>query len=235
MGRAIIILVGIVALMLAACGDDEPQQALQVQVSPIPISTSTPRPTEPRPTNSPVPSPIPFWTIEALEATPRQVTVSRVSDSIDPTQNLLITAGNPVPPIVLTDIDGNTYQLDQLQGRAVVINFWTVGCGSCFYEFPLLQATRDTLSEDDVLILAVNVSDLAEQTRVIADSLGATYPMVVDPNGEIFINFFGGAVVPTTYFVGRDGTVQETIIGPMDQTLLNETLAKAGVVGLADS
>lgn len=232
MGRVVVGLLVLLSVLIAACGNDDPQQAPQVQVTPAPIVTSTPQPTQPRATNSPVPTPIPFWT---LEATPRQVTVSRVNDSVDPTQNLLIQPGNPAPAIVLTDIDGNQYQLDQLRGRAVVINFWTVGCGSCFYEFPLLQEARDTLADEDVLILAVNVADLAEQTRVIADSLGATYPMVVDPNGEIFINFFGGAVVPTTYFISTDGTVQETVVGPMDRTLLNQTLIRAGVEGLAGS
>lgn len=229
LGRVVILLSMLMGL-LVACDDEAPRQSPPVQVTVAAITTSTPRPALPTPTNSPVPSPLPTWTFEALQATPRQVSVSRVSDSVDPTQNLLLQTGEAVPPVVLTDIDGNIYQLDELQGRMVIINFWTVGCGSCFYEFPLLQEVRDELSLDDVLILAVNVSDLAEETRILADSLGATYPMIVDPRGEIFIRFFGGAVVPTTYFIAQDGTVQETVVGPMDRRLLRDMLAASGVV-----
>jgi thiol-disulfide isomerase/thioredoxin len=228
-GRFLILLT-ILTLGIVACGEAAPQQSPRVQITTAPVVTSTPRPAQPAATNSPVPSPLPTWTLEAWqEATPRQVSVSRVSDSVDPTQNLLIQPGQPAPPVVLTDIDGNTYQLDTLQGRAVIINFWTVGCGSCFYEFPLLQEVRDELSTDDVLILAVNVSDLAEETRILAANLGATYPMVVDPGAEIFVNFFGGAVVPTTYFIAPDGTVQETLVGPMDRGVLRSMLAQSGI------
>lgn len=225
--RCGIVLLVLLLFAVVACGNEAPQHSPRVQVSPAPILTSTPRPALPTPTNTPPPTAL--WTPALPEATPRQVSVSRISDSVDPTSNLLIQPGEPAPAVVLTDIDGNTYQLDDLQGRVVIINFWTVGCGSCFYEFPLLQEVRDTLSTEDVLILAVNVSDLAEETRILADHLGATYPMVVDPNGEIFINFFGGAVVPTTYFIAPDGTVQETLVGPMDRTVLQDMLAASGI------
>jgi hypothetical protein len=72
----------------------------------------------------------------------------------------------------------------------------------------------------------------ATRERVLKDlaiGLGATYPMIVDPQGEIFTTFFGGAVVPTTYFIAPDGTVGNTIVGPMDLHILREQLRDLGV------
>ena len=97
------------------------------------------------------------------------------------------------------------------------------------FEFPLLQQVRDSLSEDDVLILAVNAAELPEETRNLAINLAATYPMIVDPQGEIFTTFFGGAVVPTTYFIAPDGTVGNAVVGPMDLHILREALREMGV------
>ncbi len=223
-----LVLLLLLSAFVVACGEDEPQSSPRVQLTLPPIATSTPRATGPAATFTPPPTPIQWWPTLPPETSLRPVTVSRVSDSVDPTQNLLLQQGAPVPPIVLTDIDGNRYQLDQLQGRAVIVNFWTVGCGSCFFEFPLLQALHQQVG-DDVLILAVNVSDLAEETRIMADSLGVTYPMVVDPQGELFITYFGGAVVPTTYVINADGTVYNTFVGPLDQSLLANLINELGL------
>jgi thiol-disulfide isomerase/thioredoxin len=223
------VMLGILAtIFMAACGstDEATPQVNVITATNPPIDTPTPDSTA---TSTPFPTSIPLIDLPTLPPTPRQVSVSRVNDSVDPTQNLLIQAGQPVPPITLTDIDGHQYQLDQLQGKVVVINFWTLGCGSCFFEFPLLQHVRDAIPEDDVLILAVNAAELPEETRNLAIGLGATYPMIVDPQGEIFTSFFGGAVVPTTYFIAADGTVGNTIVGPMDLTILREQLRDLGV------
>lgn len=218
------------AILISACGSGEestPQvNVIEVTATNLPLDTPTPDSTT---TPTPFPTSVALIDLPTLPPTPRQVSVSRVNDSVDPTQNLLIQAGQPVPPITLTDIDGNQYQLDQLQGKVVIINFWTLGCGSCFFEFPLLQHVRDAMSEDDVLILAVNAAELPEETRNLALNLGATYPMIVDPQGEIFTTFFGGAVVPTTYFIAPDGTVGNIIVGPMDLTILREQLRDLGV------
>lgn len=219
------------ALLMVACGAEGENSTPQVQVIEVTATTlpmDTPAPVQPA-TSTPFPTSIPLIDLPTLPPTPRQVSVSRVNDSVDPTQNILIEAGQPAPPITLTDIDGQQYQLDQLQGRAVIINFWTLGCGSCFFEFPLLQQVRDSLPEDDVLILAVNAAELPEETRNLAINLGATYPMIVDPQGEIFTTFFGGAVVPTTYFIAPDGTVGNAIVGPMDLHILREELREMGV------
>lgn len=221
----------LVIITLAACSDGSPQQSPRVLVedNTTPLASQSPIPSAPLPTNSPVPTAYQWWPTTFPDATPRQVTVSRVSDSVDPRQDLLLAQGEAIPAIVLTDIDGQIYQLGDLSGRGILINFWTVGCGSCFYEFPLLQQVRDTFNEDELLILAVNVSDLAEETRALAQGLGATYPMVVDPDADIFQGYFGGVVVPTTYFIHPDGTVLDAIEGPMDATILNSYLTQMGL------
>ncbi|PJF44856.1 MAG: hypothetical protein CUN55_01905 [Phototrophicales bacterium] len=224
----ILVISTLLSVLIVACNENTPKSSPRVQLTLPPIATSTPRPTQIPATASPLPTTVSWWPTAIPEATQRAVSVSRINDTVDPTQNLLLKEGEPVPPIVLTDIDGNRYQLDQLQGKVVIINFWTVGCGSCFFEFPLLQAVYEKFG-DDILILAVNVSDLAEETRTLATNLGVSYPMFVDPEGAIFIRYFGGAVVPTTYIIRPDGTVYNAYVGPIDRTLLDAILTELGI------
>lgn len=215
------------ALLLTACGGDtsaEPaggQARLRV-VGTLATVTPTLQPATSTPSPTPLPSPTPF-------PTPRRVRVSRINDNINPAAARLLTVGQTVPALTLTDIDGQTYPLHEQQGRVIIINFWTVGCGSCFYEFPLFQQIHEAASPEELLILGVNVSDTPHETRNLAASLDISFPLAVDPQGEAFIAYFGGAVVPTTYFIDATGTVQQVVVGPLDFTTLADILDNMGL------
>lgn len=225
----------ILLLLITACGsqsdapenrEDIREAAVQVNiVGQISTATATALPF-PAATNTPSPTP---RLLATLAPTPRKVTVTRLNDTVDPLRPLEVQVGQPIPPINLTDIDGNDYLLNELMGKVVVVNFWTVGCGSCFFEFPVFQNVYAQYAHEDLLILAVNVSELVEETRQLGESLGITFPLVVDPQGEVFSHYFGGAVVPTTVVIGRDSLVAEVIIGPVDGPLLTSILAEAGL------
>lgn len=224
MFRKIVFLLGLI-LLIAACGS-----ANSADVTPKvrvigSISTATHSPIPP--TITPTPTPLPSQT---PEPTPRRVSVTRIHD-LDSSQ--LLQEGQPVPPIILTDIDGLDYVLDQQAGKVVIVNFWTLGCGSCFYEFPFFQKAYADAPTDSLLIIGVNVSDLADETRSLAQALNIDFPMAVDPQGGVFAAHFGGAVVPTTYFIAPDGTVFDVVVGPLDMYNLTTRLAELGIV-LAD-
>ena len=207
--------------LLSACGNAKQDEGTpQIRVIGE-ISTITPSPFPP--TQTPTPTPLPS---QIPEPTPRSVSVTRIHD-LDSSQ--LLQEGQPVPSVMLTAIDGLDYTLDDYAGQVVIVNFWTLGCGSCFYEFPFLQEAYAAAPDGSLLVLGVNVSDLADETRTLAQTLGIEFPMVVDPQGAVFATHFGGAVVPTTYFIGPDGVVFDVVIGPMSRYMLHQRLTELGI------
>lgn len=219
---------GIVVVLLGACsaastptatpqlqiiGDVPTQPATEVAA----IATATASPT-PLPSRTPLP-------------TAPRVVVSRVNEDIDPAQVIPIAQGAPLPDLSLTDIDGQTLRLTDFaqQGRPLVLNFWSLGCGSCFYEFPILQEFAAYHGEDELAVICINIADFPEETRIIAEQLGITFPMVVDQGASFFTTYFNGAVVPTTIFITDDAQVAQVVTGPIDAHNIDLQLQNLGL------
>jgi cytochrome c biogenesis protein CcmG/thiol:disulfide interchange protein DsbE len=54
-----------------------------------------------------------------------------------------VTVGSRAPAFTLRTADGSKVTRDSLQGRVVVLNFWSTRCGPCVEEMPELQRVED--------------------------------------------------------------------------------------------
>ncbi len=52
-----------------------------------------------------------------------------------------------------TDLEGNTFSLDELKGKVIVINFWFVACKPCVEEIPELNELVEKYEDKDVVFL----------------------------------------------------------------------------------
>jgi thiol-disulfide isomerase/thioredoxin len=124
----------------------------------------------------------------------------------------MYTAGSTMANFVLTDIDGNTYDLSQLrqQKKLIILDFWYVNCAPCKKEFPYFQSMLEQYG-DDVILLAVNNIDSEESMRQLREELAAdpatavTFPMIKDTLG--LSQGFGVTAYPVTVFIDPDGKV----------------------------
>jgi peroxiredoxin len=211
-------------MFLTACGaaqrTPESAEAVVVVVGEVSATaTSAPRPSA-TPLNTPRPNP----TTQAT-ATPVEVIVTRLDAYTDIEPGEPLEVGDQVPDIELTTTDGTVYALRDLEGRPLLINFWTLGCGSCFFEFPEMQVMYEEVGQElGFLPIGINVSESPQQAAAVGEALGATFPVVVDPGGAVFATAFGGRFVPTNYFVTPDGIVSEVIIGPLDRKAIQRAL-----------
>ena len=67
---------------------------------------------------------------------------------------------DPLPAFTLSDLDGKTWKLANLEGKAVLINLWATWCGPCRAEHPEFQKLYDKLRErSDVTVVSFNLDD----------------------------------------------------------------------------
>jgi cytochrome c biogenesis protein CcmG/thiol:disulfide interchange protein DsbE len=132
----------------------------------------------------------------------------------------------PAPPISLPSLDGtHTINLSDYAGRPVIVNFWASWCVPCRQEFPLFKHARAAHVADGLEIVGVVHADSADLAQRFATDEGATWPLAQDPNNTAW-QAYGNALVPTTYYIDRQGIVRAVSYGPPPSGTLQELLAK---------
>jgi len=124
------------------------------------------------------------------------------------------------------DRDGRL-SLESLRGKVVVINFWASWCGPCKEEAPALEAAWRRHRNRGVVVVGVDVEDVASDARRFARENGLTYPLVHDGAGKT-IERYGLTGLPETFFVRRDGKiVPKQVAGRIDEEELEEGIRLA--------
>lgn len=147
--------------------------------------------------------------LAAMVVSAAAVTVGFVTRS-DPQ----LTAGTPVPELELSRADGTAFDLDELGGSPMVINFFASWCAPCVVEMPQFETVHRELAGTVTFLGIASTDTLAEEQAVI-ERTGITYDTARDPKGEAMIAL-GVPVLPSTIFVDAKGNVVERHLGPLD-------------------
>ena len=122
--------------------------------------------------------------------------------------------GDPAPAIVGTTLDGARFDLADLAGRPVIVNFWGPSCVPCRAEFPLLAAKLVEHAPDGLTIVGVLTDDPPEPAREFVGEYGAAWPTVVDPDKSLK-TAYRVAARPQTYFIDSSGFIRSIQIGEL--------------------
>lgn len=139
--------------------------------------------------------------------------------------------GRAAPDFTLSTVSGQSVHLAALRGHPVLVNFWGVSCPPCRREVALLQAAWQANHGKQLVILGVDEQkDDAQSVAAFASERGATYPMLLDPNGAVGPQSYGVKDLPQSVLIGRDGVVRQVIPAPfLDPGPLRQDLA--GILG----
>jgi cytochrome c biogenesis protein CcmG/thiol:disulfide interchange protein DsbE len=135
--------------------------------------------------------------------------------------------GQRAPSIVARTVDGSSFDLAALRGRWVVVNFFASWCPPCQQEQPDLVAfAYHHRGAGDPALVGVVFNDTAASARDFLHGSGATWPAVVDPGGQIALDY-GVRGPPETFFVSPGGAVVAHFDGPLTDSSLDYWLGKA--------
>jgi peroxiredoxin len=139
-----------------------------------------------------------------------------------------LQVGDTAPDFALESLSGETLRLSDMRGQAVMINFWAVWCGYCRIELPAMQAVYQVYQDQEFVVLAVDVQESRDLVEAFVEDAGLTFPILLDQRAEV-TSLYRIRGLPTSYFVDRDGVITAVHLGPVNEQLIEEYMAEAGV------
>ncbi|WP_246145563.1 redoxin domain-containing protein [Bacillus rubiinfantis] len=135
-----------------------------------------------------------------------------------------VEEGKKAPNFQLRTLGGKAVQLSDYQGKVVILNLWASWCPPCKAEMPHMQKFYQEHKNNNVEILAVNLTTAEKNSdgiRPFVKKYGLTFPILLDEQGEIG-NTYQAFTIPTSYFIDKNGIIFKKIVGPMDQEMMTE-------------
>ncbi len=137
-----------------------------------------------------------------------------------------INKGNIAPDFELQTLDGTKMKLSDFRGKKLIVNLWATWCPPCRAEMPDMQAFYEEQKEDNIAVLAVNLtqSDNKEKVAAFIKEFGLSFPVVLDVDNKV-ADTYQVVSIPTSYIIDSKGVIQEKIIGPMDKEMMDKLMS----------
>lgn len=153
--------------------------------------------------------------------------ISQVSD--DPAlasvpEGSVVVVPQELPDLTLQTLDGRSVSLRDLQGKAVVVNFWATWCPPCRMEMPDLQAFYQAHLNEDVVVVAINAGEAVSLVQPFVDENNLTFDVLLDPDMRA-MTAFRVASLPTSFFVDRQGVIRERHGGALTLAEIESSMA----------
>ena len=151
-----------------------------------------------------------------------------------------LKVGDMAPGFSLPGSDGKTYSLADYRDRQAVVLAWfpkafTPGCTT---ECKAFAAGGAKLKKFDAVYFTISV-DKSEKNKEFAESVGADYPILSDPGGEVARAY--GVTGPVqrwasrwTFYIGADGKILHIDKNVHPSTHVDDVAAKLKELGVPE-
>ena len=125
-----------------------------------------------------------------------------------------VRVGDDAPLFTTVDaLSGDTVRLADLRGKVVMLQFTASWCGVCRKEMPQIESRIWQRHKNDTTfaLLGIDRDEPAEKVARFVEQTGVTYPLVLDPDADIFGLYADKqAGVTRNVIIGRDGRIVMT-------------------------
>lgn len=117
----------------------------------------------------------------------------------------------------LPDLRGQQVSLHHYRGKVVFLNFWATWCIPCREETQAMEQLHQRFQSQGLAVLAVNLKETPDQVNAFFDQHRLSFTTLLDASGSVFRDYQVMGL-PTTYLIGREGTLLARGVGGRDWT-----------------
>lgn len=110
-------------------------------------------------------------------------------------------------------LPSGSLDLKSYRGQVVLLNFWATWCAPCRVEIPWFVELEKEYGAQGLVVIGVDMDEGgAAAIEPFVRKEGMDYPVLVD-DGRASAAYGATEVLPTTYYIGRDGRVVACVRG----------------------
>ena len=139
--------------------------------------------------------------------------------------------GQAAPDFAATTIDGRPVSLKDLQGKVVVLTFWSTRCAICHTEIPKLNQVAQRYQGKEVVFLALTMENAAKvqpylqknpfNSTILTNGFGVVMKYAnMSKSGEIKMGF------PSYYVINKNGQIDHRAEGWDKTTHVDSRISK---------
>lgn len=132
------------------------------------------------------------------------------------------------PNFSLADLEGEVRQVDEWDGKVLVVNFWATWCAPCRKEIPFFNSLQTRYADKGLQFVGIAVDD-ARAVKRFMEVIPIEYPVLVGEDDAIPIaKAYGNrdGVLPFTVFIDRNGNIASIAKGGLTEEMTERTLLK---------
>jgi thiol-disulfide isomerase/thioredoxin len=127
-------------------------------------------------------------------------------------ENPSLSLAKMAPAFTVTALDGTKFNLDEMNGRVVLIDFWATWCGPCNEELPHMKKIAMEFAGEPLVIISVSWdSDEAKWKSFIAKN-EMTWVQYRDADHRLS-STFGVQSIPHYFTIDSDGVLTSEMMG----------------------
>jgi thiol-disulfide isomerase/thioredoxin len=133
-----------------------------------------------------------------------------------------------LPSCALTSLDGQrSFDLQQLRGAPLWVDFWASWCDSCAVSFAFLDGLEREFAAQGLKVLAINLDEDREAAEEFLAQHPVGFQLALDASGDC-PRRFGVAGMPAAYLIDREGRIRQEHLGfrPSDAVRLRGLVAE---------
>ena len=132
------------------------------------------------------------------------------------------------PAVSFRTLKGEQIAMESLRGKVVLVNFWATSCATCVQEMPEMVETYKKYSDRGLEFIAVAMSyDPPNYVLNYSESRQLPFKVALDSDGQAAKSFGDVKLTPTTFVIGKDGSILKRYVGIPEFAAMHQLLEKA--------
>jgi thiol-disulfide isomerase/thioredoxin len=127
-------------------------------------------------------------------------------------QNPALSLEKMAPAFTVTALDGTRFNLDEMDGRVVLIDFWATWCGPCNEELPHMKKIAQEFAGEPLVIISVSWDKDETKWKDFIRKNEMTWVQYRDADHRLSTTF-GVQAIPHYFTIDSEGALTSEMLG----------------------